>query len=253
MATANLNKCLEEILRHEGGYADHPNDPGGATNMGITHKTLARWRRISPWWQLPKSEIKALNQREVTAIYKARYWDRVAGNALPGGLDLTLFDFAVNSGPVRAIKALQRELKVRADGAIGPITRSALKAHIARTGISALIRALCARRLSFLMRLAIFATFGRGWVRRVDAIRRAALELAGTDTNEKLNQRRLNMDVLSGYKTYIIGALMLLAGIAQGLGLDVPGFDGQTTGQLIMEGFAIIFLRKGLKSEIGNA
>lgn len=253
MATANLGKCLEEILRFEGGYADHPKDPGGATNMGITRKTLARWRSISPWWQLPKAEVKALKQREVTAIYKAGYWDRVAGNVLPGGLDLALFDFAVNSGPVRAIKTLQRELKVRVDGAIGPITLGAIRAKIAKVGVATLIQAVCTRRLSFLMRLATFAVFGRGWKRRVTTLQRAALALAGADPDIKNQPRRSIMNILSGYKTYIMGALMLIAGIAQALGLDVPGFDGTSTSQLMMEGFAIIFLRKGIKSEIGNA
>lgn len=61
------------------------------------------------------------------------------------------------------------------------------------------------------------------------------------------------MDILTGYKTYIVGVLMLLAGIAQLAGVDVPGFDGQTAGQLIFEGLSVVFLRKGLKSDIGNA
>lgn len=61
------------------------------------------------------------------------------------------------------------------------------------------------------------------------------------------------MDILTGYKTYIVGVLMLVAGIAQMAGVDVPGFSGQTAGQLIFEGLAVVFLRKGLKSDIGNA
>lgn len=253
MASINLATCLQEVLRHEGGYVDHPSDPGGATNMGITHKTLARWRGVSPWWKLPKSEVKAITSREVTAIYKSQYWDRVAGNALPGGLDLAVFDFGVNSGPARSIMALQRELKVRVDGAIGPITLGAIKARVKAFGVSSLIKALTARRLSFVTKLAIFAVFGRGWTRRIEAVRHMALALATAHANDDINPRRPEMDILSGYKTYIVGALMLLAGIGQSLGLDVPGFDGQNAGQLIMEGFALLFLRKGLKSDIGNA
>lgn len=257
MARENLRKSIMEILRHEGGYVDHPQDPGGATNMGITRKTLARWRGISPWWQLLKSDVKGLKKTEAAAIYKARYWDTIAGNILPAGLDLTLFDFAVNSGPSRAVKALQRELKVRVDGAVGPVTLGALKGKIARTSVAALIDAVTGRRLSFLSRLAIFAVFGRGWTARVETIRRAARKLAGADPNQKSlsnsQSRRPVMNLLSGYKTYIMGTLMLLAGIAQAAGLDVPGFDGQSAGQLIMEAFAIIFLRRGVKSEIGNA
>ncbi len=252
MATENLNRCLAEILRHEGGYVDHPADPGGATNMGITRKTLARWRKVNPWWQLPKAEVKALNQNEVTAIYKALYWDRVAGDVLPDGVDLALFDFGLNSGPARAVKTVQQELKVRVDGALGPITLGAIRARIAASGSGGLIQALCARRLSFLMRLSTFTVFGRGWKRRVAEIETAALALAGNPAITPKPRRNL-MDILSGYRTYIIGGLMLLAGIGQALGIDIPGFDGHSTSQLIMEGFAIVFLRKGLKNDIGNA
>lgn len=76
MPASRWTLCLAEILKHEGGYADHPSDPGGATNMGITHKTLARWRGIDPWWDLPKTEIQGLARSEASAIYKALYWER---------------------------------------------------------------------------------------------------------------------------------------------------------------------------------
>ncbi len=253
MARANLSFCLERIFAHEGGFADHRADPGGATNMGITRKTLARWRGVSPWWALSKGVVKALKRREAAAIYKALYWAPVAGNKLPAGVDLALFDFAVNSGPARAIKALQRELKVRADGAVGPITLGALRARVEDAGAGALIAAICARRLGFLERLRTFAVFGRGWTRRVESVERAALELAGAETQSISQKGRSLMDILSGYKTYIAGVLMLLAGVGQVFGVDVPGFDTQSAGQLIVEGLAIVFLRKGVKTDIGNA
>jgi len=254
MATANLTRCLEEILRREGGYVDHPADPGGATNMGITRKTLARWRQVSPWWALPKSEVKALRQSEAKSIYKASYWDRIHANQLPSGFDLALFDYAVNSGPSRAVKALQGELKVLRDGIIGPITLRALKLRIASESVDALIRTICGQRLTFLQRLAAFTVFGRGWTRRVREIEKAALAMAGADPDTPSNpSRRPPMDLFSGYKTYIMALLMLLTGVAQAMGLDVPGFDGHSAGQLIMEALAVIFLRKGLKSDISNA
>lgn len=257
MATQNLAVSLTEILRHEGGYVDHPSDPGGATNMGITHKTLARWRRVSPWWKLPKSDVKALTRTEAKTIYKALYWSRVAANNLPSGLDLALFDFAVNSGPGRAIRTLQQVLGVAADGVIGPITRAALDQAVIKTGIAGLIKAVCQKRLGFLRRLRTFSVFGKGWARRVQSVEKRALELARTHNNFKpdiTHSKRKNlMDILSGYKTYIVGAMMLLVGLGQAVGLDLPGFDGHSTSQLIMEGFAVIFLRKGIKTEIGNA
>jgi lysozyme family protein len=86
---------------------------------------LAAWRKVVPWTRLDKSEVRALARAEAAAIYKSLYWDGCNGDALPAGLDLMLFDFAVNSGPVKAIKTLQGVLKVRADGLVGPLTLAA--------------------------------------------------------------------------------------------------------------------------------
>ena len=153
MARTRFEICLDEVLRHEGGYADHPSDPGGATNMGITHKTLARWRKVSPWWKLSKAEVKALGREEAARIYRASYWNRVNANSLPAGLDLAVFDFAVNSGPDRAVRTLQAEIGSVADGQVGPLTVEAIKQRIAGKGIADLIETYCNRRLLFLGRL----------------------------------------------------------------------------------------------------
>jgi lysozyme family protein len=249
IAAERFARCLDAVLAHEGGYADHPSDPGGATNMGITRKTLARWRKVSPWWKLSKADVKALSRDEAAKIYDASYWQRVHGAQLPAGLDLALFDYAVNSGPVRAIKALQGQLRVKADGWIGPLTLDALKSGIAAGAVTGLIVSLCDGRLSFLQRLATFAVFGKGWSRRVADIRAAALAMAGDNST---NTRRTEMNLLSGYKTYLVAAVMLLIGLAGLLGVDIPSFDGHAPASLVMEALAFIFLRKGLKSDIGN-
>ena len=248
-AAARFARCLDHVLAHEGGYADHPGDPGGATNMGITRKTLARWRKVSPWWKLPKADVRALGRDEAARLYDAAYWQRVHGADLPAGLDLALFDYAVNSGPARAIKALQGELGVKADGWIGPLTLGALRARIAAAGVGGIIVALCDGRLGFLQRLATFAVFGRGWSRRVAAIRAAALAMAGDFPS---TTRTEDMNMLSGYKTYIVAALMLLIGIAGLLGIDIPTFDSHAPASLVMEALAFIFLRKGLKNDLSN-
>lgn len=249
-----FDRALDHVLGFEGGYVDDRRDPGGATNLGITRKTLAKWRRISPWWKLPKSEVKALGQSEATQIYRAAYWEAARADAMPAGFSLALFDFAVNSGVGRAVKALQAIVGVKTDGAAGPITLGALKAFVVGHGVRGLIEALCDRRLGFLKRLAIFAVFGRGWSRRVAATKALALSLAPqTETSTPIHKRRFLMDFLSGYKTYIVAAIMVAIGAAQILGIEVPSFEGHSGGQLLMEGFAILFLRKGLKSEIGNA
>jgi lysozyme family protein len=251
MAKSRFDICLDAVLLYEGGYADHPADPGGATNLGITHKTLARWRRVSPWWALPKSEVQALLRTEAAKIYRASYWDRIQGGQLPPGLDVALFDFAVNSGPHRAIRMLQAELDVAADGQIGPLTLDAIE----RRPAGQLINELCDRRLAFLNRLSTFATFGKGWTNRVAAVRNAALAAAGATTtiSTKPNQWRTIMDLLNGYKTYIVAIFMLLAGVAQLLGIDLPALDGGSSGHLIMEALAVLFLRKGLKGDIARA
>lgn len=255
MTESRFDICLDAVLAHEGGYVDHPSDPGGATNLGITHKTLARWRKISPWWQLPKSAVRDLQRPEAARIYRASYWDRCRADSLPPGLDLALFDFAVNSGPDRAIRSLQAELGVAADGQIGPLTLDAVETYGARKGLGALIGALCDRRLAFLNRLSTFAVFGRGWTARVASVRQAALAMAGAKTSASANRNLWSetMSFLNGYKTYIIAAFMLLAGLAQLLGIDLPALDGASAGHLIMEALAVLFLRKGLKGDIGRA
>jgi lysozyme family protein len=255
MARTRFDICLDAVLQHEGGYADHPSDPGGATNLGITRKTLARWREVSPWWALDKAEVRGLQRAEAARIYRASYWDRTNAGKLPAGLDLALFDFAVNSGPDRAVRYLQAELAVAVDGHIGPLTLDAIKTHIALKGAAGLIDAFCNRRLSFLTRLATFAVFGKGWSARVAAIRKAALAAAGETISTSSNQTNWSkiMDVLNGYKTYLTAAIMLLAGLAQVLGVDLPALDGGSAGHLIMEALAVIFLRKGLKGDLGRA
>lgn len=249
MADNRFDLCLTEVLRHEGGYADHPQDPGGATNLGITHKTLARWRNVSPWWDLPKSAVKDLKRDEAARIYRASYWDHCKADGLPAGLDLALFDYAVNSGPDRAIKALQAIVGVVADGQIGPLTLAAIGQ---RSGAS-LVAALCDQRLGFLQRLSTFSTFGRGWTARVASVRKAALAVAGNSLEIQNPQRKTIMDILNGYKTYVVAIFMLLAGVLQMLGMDLPSLDGSSAGHLVMEALAVLFLRKGLKGDIGRA
>lgn len=254
-ASPRFAACLAEVLRQEGGFVDNPLDPGGATNLGITRATLARWRNISPWWRLPVAAVRALGRPEAETIYEALYWQRCNAAALPAGLDLSLFDFAVSSGPDRAIKALQREVNTRADGFIGPLTLAALKTRIGREGVAGLIVALCNGRLGFLERLAISATFGAGWSRRVANIRAAALAMAGPSplSTAQKGTPSMNLSILAGYKTYIVGVAMLLAGIAELLGVSIPSFAGQSAGDLLMQGLAIVFLRQGITNAIAKS
>lgn len=162
-----FSSCLAFVLLWEKGYVNHPDDPGGATNMGITLRTLSEWRGkpVTP------ADVKALERSEAEAIYRARYWKSVKADQLPRGVDLLLFDGAVNSGPTTAARWLQKVLRVSADGAIGPLTlAAATKADRLR-----LIEDVAWQRVAYLTDLSGFRSFGAGWLRRVEACRAAAL------------------------------------------------------------------------------
>jgi lysozyme family protein len=171
MASDNFAKCMTAVLKYEGGYVDHPSDPGGATNLGITIGTLRAWRGKPT----SKLDVKLLTKIEAMAIYRNKYWDAVKGDALPAGIDLAVFDWAVNSGPMPAVKALQRVLGVPADGYIGKVTLE----KIDKTDTKLIINALCQARGSFFQRLKTFKVFGKGWMRRVNEVRATALGMVG--------------------------------------------------------------------------
>ena len=167
-------KAVEIVLQHEGGFVLHPRDPGGATKYGITRETLSRARGRP----VPVEDVRELTCAEAVAIYRQFYWDAVRADDLPLGLDLAVFDLAVNSGPMRAARMLQSILGITADGIVGPFTlRAAWQADPAET-----IRRLTRARLGFLGRLAAWPVFGRGWRRRVLAVERGALRLASSPT-----------------------------------------------------------------------
>lgn len=163
--------CIPLVLAHEGGYVNHPADPGGATNKGVTQKVYDAWRDKQG---KPRQSVRSIVDAEVHAIYRRDYWDAIKGDDLPAGVDYCVFDFAVNSGINRAAKYLQAAVGVAQDGAIGPATIAAAKAQDAAT----LVNAICDRRMAFLRGLGTFATFGKGWTRRVTEVRALALGAA---------------------------------------------------------------------------
>lgn len=176
MTASNYSACLRVMLAFEGGYADHPRDPGGATNMGITHRTLAAWRGKA----VTKDDVRALTAKEAGQIYRARYWNEVRGDDLPDGFDLVAFDGGVNSGPKRGIQWLQKGLLVKADGGMGPVTLKA--ASVAADGVQVIQRA-CAARMGFLQRLGTWDVFGRGWGRRVATVEAEAVGMYTRDAS----------------------------------------------------------------------
>jgi lysozyme family protein len=166
---SGFSRALKAVLVHEGGKVDHPADPGGRTAYGVTQRVYDGYRRRQG--REPR-DVYAMSQAERDSIYRQQYWNAVRGDDLPSGIDYVLFDGAVNSGPGQAIKWLQRALGPRytgrIDGVMATITLDALDAH---PDHDALIGAICDRRMAFLKALRTWRTFGKGWTRRVAAVR----------------------------------------------------------------------------------
>ena len=170
MAQTSFPAALALVLQHEGGFVNHPLDPGGPTKFGITLETLARARKAA----VSAEDVRNLDQAEAGAIYRRLYWNAVRADDLPAGLDLALFDFAVNAGTVRAARTLQSVLGCTADGIVGPATIAAAHAR----PVPAIVRALTRARLDHLARLPTWPVFGRGWRGRVLAVEATALRRA---------------------------------------------------------------------------
>jgi len=167
---ANFDTALARVLRHEGGYTNHPSDPGGPTNFGITIHDYRRYIRANG----TALDIKNMKLADAAKIYRARYWDALRCDELPTGLDYAVFDYGVNSGVGRAAKVMQRLL--------GQVTSAAMTdaviAGMRNASPQALIVRLCDERLVFLRSLKTWPVFGAGWSRRVAEVRRDALAMA---------------------------------------------------------------------------
>jgi lysozyme family protein len=162
--------CLPLILQYEGGWADDPQDPGGATMKGVTLAVYEQFKgRMAT-----KDELLHISDADLQAIYRKGYWDALRCDDLPPGVDLVAFDAAVNSGPKKSAKWLQRAAMVADDGVIGPITLKAVRARAA----SQVINAALDSRLNFLRSLPTFSRYGAGWTRRVADVREKALAVA---------------------------------------------------------------------------
>lgn len=171
MTESRFDRALPLILQHEGGFVNHPDDPGGATNFGVTQATYNNWRRGQGQEQ---RSVRQITEAEVRAIYRAGFWDAIRADSLPSGVAYCVFDAAVNSGPGRAVRWLQAEIGARQDGIIGPETL----ARTAEAEPVALVNGYCDRRLRFMQGLRHWPTFGRGWSRRVAEVRKQAVEWA---------------------------------------------------------------------------
>lgn len=165
--TARFERCLDEVLRHEGGYVDHKADPGGATNLGVTLGTAkAHDLDVDGDGDVDKIDVRHLKPRDVRPVYRKSYWLAAGCDSLPAGVDLMVFDLAVNSGVSRASRFLQEAVGAKADGKVGPMTLAAARA----LPPGELVLRLRYRRERFYRSLYTFDAFGRGWLRRLSEV-----------------------------------------------------------------------------------
>jgi lysozyme family protein len=169
--SSRFEQSLALVLQHEGGFVQHPRDPGGATNFGITAKPCP-----GPEDATSPSRTCAISRRRRRLDLPPPLLGPGARDELSPGLDLAVFDLAVHSGPAKAVRMLQDALGIRADGVVGPVTLEAVR----EADPEAAIRSLTRARLGFLSRLGIWPVFGRGWRRRVLSVEQEALRLAST-------------------------------------------------------------------------
>jgi lysozyme family protein len=166
----NFDTALEHALKSEGGFVNHPRDPGGMTNLGVTKRVWEEW----VGHEVDEKAMRGLTAEIVAPMYKAKYWDRVRGDDLPAGVDYAVFDAAINSGPGRAAKWLQTAVGAVPDGSIGAGTL----AKVAAMDPQEIIKKYQETRLAFLESLPTWDTFGKGWGRRVAEVQTAALHMA---------------------------------------------------------------------------
>lgn len=150
MAENNFETCLSAVLRYEGGRVDDARDPGGRTNQGVTQRTYDAYRRSRALFPM---DVYKMAIPERNAIYRQQYWNVIGGDGLPAGVDLVIFDAAVNSGVANA-----KAWDWKARGLV-PLK---------------FIDVFCDERLAFLKHLSTWAVYGKGWSSRVADVRARA-------------------------------------------------------------------------------
>ena len=165
----NFEKSLDLVLKSEGGFVNHPSDPGGMTNLGVTKHVWEEW----VGHPVDEKVMRNLTAEYVAPMYKKKYWDSCGCDNLAKGLDYVVFDFAVNAGPGRSVKILQQTIGCVPDGMLGPRDISALANSDARD----ILEKFCAARVDFYKTLKTFPVFGKGWLARTERVRAEALNM----------------------------------------------------------------------------
>lgn len=234
----NFAASLAHVLRHEGGWSDHPKDPGGATNRGILQRVYDPYRRKKG---LTPRSVKFVTDEEVADIYRSLYWNKISGDDLPKGIDYCTFDAAVNSGPARGARWLQKAVnkcaskkRVAVDEVVGPATIDAADDYPPHELIDAMLDA----RLGF-MKIArhsktkalLFPTFGRGWTNRlfgylpagktvrrtdgVDDVAKAMADSIATTGKPPLPTEEIPGEGVPAWVAILIAAILAFLGVTQ--------------------------------------
>ena len=162
----SFSKVIKMVLEHEGGYVNHPSDPGGETKYGISKRAY------------PDVNIADLTEEDAEELYFKDYWSRIKGEELPAGVACVVMDYAVNSGISRASKALQSVCGIsNGDGIIGPASLNAVWTTVRNDGEESVVNAVTEQRQGFIRGLKIYETFGKGWERRITETQEKAMEL----------------------------------------------------------------------------
>tara|TARA_A100001391_G_C5017554_1_gene264916 strand:+ start:492 stop:986 length:495 start_codon:yes stop_codon:yes gene_type:complete len=162
----SFSSVIEMVLHHEGGYVNHPSDPGGETKYGISKRAY------------PEIDIVSLTEEDAGEIYFRDYWSKIKGDDLPPAVACVVMDYGVNSGISRASTALQRACgNEEGDGIIGPHTLASVWTTVKNKGEEYVVNEVTRIRQEFIRGLSIYETFGKGWERRIDETRAKAMEL----------------------------------------------------------------------------
>ena len=167
---SDFKECLELVLKSEGGFVNHPSDPGGMTNLGVTKKV---WEDFVGH-PVSEADMRALTPEKVAPLYEQKYWRPTYCEVLPRGLSLLIFSMGINAGPGRGVKLLQSSIGCVADGVIGPRTMELIKS----ADVTDLIQKYSNARRDYYKSLKTFDVFGKGWLARVDREEKEALDMA---------------------------------------------------------------------------
>lgn len=264
MSASNFGKAMQLIAGSEGGYVNHPNDPGGPTNKGVT---LAVYKAYCKKHGKPVpgiTALKAITEAEVAEIFRDSYWRGIRGDDLPAGLDYACADFAFNSGTGQAVKEMQRVSTALgfdtsgADGKIGDFTLNAVRDAFEEKGEDVFINAYMDKRWAFMQKLKNFSTFKNGWQARIKVVRENALRIAhGEMTFQPSAAGRAKADPnlvaatsISGNKSTLVsvgGAVATGAGTAGAKLLDTAGYASDANYMLYaIGGFVLLTIIGGL-------